>query len=65
MSEESPRLPEISAFLNKYRDKNWAVVIGSQMELLTMRDWAELHKKEAIVFARVTPQDKLTIVKRS
>jgi len=53
-------LPE----LRQYVDKHWALVTGTMIEKLSENDWDMLHSKEAIVFARVTPQDKYEIVKR-
>jgi sodium/potassium-transporting ATPase subunit alpha len=65
LQETNQQLVGVSPFVAKYADKNWAVIVGTQMELLTPQDWAEIHKKESMIFARVTPHDKLTIVKRS
>lgn len=55
---------KLSPFIEKYSQKNYAVVTGMQMEKLSEFDWEDLYKKQGIVFARVTPNDKLDIVKR-
>lgn len=54
----------LSPEIERYYGKSYAVVTGMQMEHLTENDWEELYKKQGIVFARVTPNDKLEIVKR-
>jgi magnesium-transporting ATPase (P-type) len=45
-------------------DRDWAVVTGAQLDHFTEDDWAAVLGKQAIVFARVTPEHKLAVVER-
>ncbi len=53
------RLKPVSVDANEYTCE---IVTGSQIDQLTEGDWDHIFARDEIIFARTTPQQKLTIV---
>ncbi|KAF2239689.1 calcium ATPase [Viridothelium virens] len=55
--------PDTDKFSTKYLSTRSLVLSGSEMMVLTDKQWDELCKYDEIVFARTTPEQKLRIVR--